>query len=265
MATSRPDPRDWLEGLVARHGAMMTRTEFLKAIRALSARYVERRSVLPDRTPLDSPGKRAAFAGFYAPLHFLTMRAIVRALAAAATPLDAIIDLGCGTGVSSIAWACEMALPPAIDGVDRNAWTLEEARRNCRELHLRARLRSGDLVMELERLASHPRDRVTASRSGMVLGWTLNELARDARDRAERAIHALAAQGRRIIVVEPIGRRLVPWWDDFAARAEGTGGQSREWRVEEPLPPLLAALDRDAGFERDGLTARSVAWLTERT
>ena len=55
----------------------MTRSEFLKAIRALSARYVERRGALPDRSPLDSAGKRAAFAGFYAPLHFLTVRAVI--------------------------------------------------------------------------------------------------------------------------------------------------------------------------------------------
>ncbi len=55
----------------------MTRSEFLKAIRALSARYVERRGVLADRSPIDSAGKRAAFAGFYAPLHFLTVRAVV--------------------------------------------------------------------------------------------------------------------------------------------------------------------------------------------
>jgi hypothetical protein len=36
--------------------------ELTRAIRALSARYVESRAQLPDRSPLDSAGKRAAFA-----------------------------------------------------------------------------------------------------------------------------------------------------------------------------------------------------------
>ena len=261
MTRRHPTDLDqWLDALVARHAAAMTRSEFLKAIRALSSRYVERRSVLPDRSPLDSAGKRAAFAGFYAPLHLVTMRAIVRALGAARFPIGTIVDLGCGTGVASIAWARELAQPAVIDGVDRNAWTIDEARLNCRELGLTARLRRGDLVAALEQLASaRGSDRESAAR-GIVLGWSLNELPRDARDRAERAIHALAGRGAHIVIVEPIGRRLVPWWDDVAARAEGAGARSDEWRFENTLPPAIAALDRDAGFEREGLTARSLVW-----
>jgi hypothetical protein len=74
-------PADWIDTLQTRHRAALTSSEFLKAVRALSARYVERRSTLRDRSPLDSAGKRAAFAAFYAPLHFLTAREIVRAIA----------------------------------------------------------------------------------------------------------------------------------------------------------------------------------------
>ncbi|HEX5070335.1 MAG TPA: class I SAM-dependent methyltransferase [Vicinamibacterales bacterium] len=263
MATGRPDVGAWLDALAARHGAAMSRSEFLKAIRALSARYVERRHLLPDRTPLDSSGKRAAFAGFYAPLHFLTMRAVVRALGAAATPLDSLSDLGCGTGVASIAWAGECAQAPAIEGIDRHAWALEEARRNCRDWRIPARLQRADLVLELERLASRRTETTTSRPRGIVLGWALNELQPDGRGRAERAIHALATH-TAIIIVEPIGRRLVPWWDDVAARAERAGARADEWRFEEPLPAALAALDREAGFVREGLTARSVAWLPRR-
>src|SRR5207247_822586 len=57
----------WLEALGARHRSSFTSSEFLKALRALSARYVERRGALPARSPLDTAGKRAAFAAFYAP------------------------------------------------------------------------------------------------------------------------------------------------------------------------------------------------------
>ena len=54
------DPvHDWLGALVARHTSTLSRAEFLKAVRALSARYVERRQELPRRSPVDSAGKRA--------------------------------------------------------------------------------------------------------------------------------------------------------------------------------------------------------------
>ena len=73
-------------------------------------------------------------------------------------------------------------------------------------------------------------------------------------------MHTLAARGTAILIIEPIGRRLVPWWDDLATRAERAGARSHEWRFDDPLPATLAALDRDAGFEREGLTARTVYW-----
>jgi hypothetical protein len=62
-ATARPmTPDGWIDRVIERHTQSMTRPEFLKAVRALSARYVEQRAALRDRSPLDSAGKRAAFA-----------------------------------------------------------------------------------------------------------------------------------------------------------------------------------------------------------
>jgi hypothetical protein len=52
----------------------------------------------------------------------------------------------------------------------------------------------------------------------------------------------------------------VPWWGDWAARSAAAGARADEWRFLIALPPALAALDRDAGFDRDGLTARSLAF-----
>jgi hypothetical protein len=247
----------------------MTRPEFLKAIRALSSRYVERRGTLPDRSPLDSAGKRAAFAGFYAPLHFLTARAVVRALDERATVLDTLYDMGCGTGVACAAWALEHERPPAITGVDLISWALDDARRNWRSLDLPGRASRGDFVAELEGLAARTQPRRAGAparrqgrldRTGIVLGWSLNELDAGARARAARAIETLAAQGARILAIEPVSRRLVPWWDDWAARCAAAGARADEWRFRVALPPALAALDRDAGFDRDGLTARSLAF-----
>ena len=238
----------------------MTRPEFLKAIRALSARYVEGHGKLPDRSPLDSAGKRAAFAGFYAPIHFLTTRAIVSALGPATSAMTSVIDAGCGTGVAGAAVALEAGNQPAVTGIDLNTWVLDEARETWRSLGLRGRATRGDLVTELERLAATP-DRSRALEGvGVVLGWSLNELDRPGRDRAQRAIAGLAGRGVRILAIEPVARRLVPWWAEWAERSAAAGARSDEWRFPADLPHVLANLDRDAGFHRDGLTARSVAF-----
>ena len=131
--------KEFLEALERRHLANLTRPEFTKAVRALSIRYVERRGQLPTRSPLDSAGKRAAFGLFYAPLHMLTVEAAVAAVAADARPTH-LIDLGCGTGVCSAAWAMSLPSPrPSIDGYDLHPWALDEARWNWRTLGLQGR------------------------------------------------------------------------------------------------------------------------------
>src|SRR5258708_12196032 len=70
----------WLAALEARHLASLTRPELTRALRALSSCYVERRERLTSGAALEGAGKRAAFALFYGPLHFLTVTALVRAL-----------------------------------------------------------------------------------------------------------------------------------------------------------------------------------------
>src|SRR3954464_4922975 len=103
--TGSPDVLEkWLDALHARHVATYRPKEFTHALQALSVRYVERRKELPARSPLDSAGKRAAFAAFYAPLHFLTVREILDRVAGDTAP-SRIVDLGCGTGVCGAAWA----------------------------------------------------------------------------------------------------------------------------------------------------------------
>jgi hypothetical protein len=250
----------WLDGLPARHAGSMRRPEFLKAIRALSARYVEHHGALTDRSPLDSAGKRAAFAGFYAPLHFLTTRAVIAELGGAPPGVETIVDAGCGTGVAGAAWAVACAAPPVITGIDLNGWALDEARATWRALGLRGRTSRADFVTELERLSVGSGRPLTAARTGIILGWSLNEIDKAARLRAQRALDALAGRGARILAIEPVSRKLVPWWDDWSARGVATGARAGEWRFPIALPPVLAALDRDAGFDRDGLTARSLAF-----
>src|SRR5688572_25893030 len=97
----------WLAALDERHLADLTPSEVARALRALSSCYVERRGKLASGGALDSAGKRAAFALFYAPLHFFVVREIVRALPGAPARLSRIVDLGCGTGAAGAAWCLE--------------------------------------------------------------------------------------------------------------------------------------------------------------
>lgn len=257
----------WIDALIDRHCADMTRPELLKAIRALSSRYVERRADLPERSPLDSAGKRAAFATFYSPLHFITAGLVVRALGDDATPRGRMLDLGCGTGVASAAWALASEpgrsdrprRSPVIAGIDRYNWALGEARWNWRALGLTGRATHDDLVQALTstvQRAGH--SGASPSSLGVMLGWSANELDAAARAKTLPALIALADAGAVVIVIEPIARRAAPWWNDWAAVVVEAGGRADEWTFDDALPPTLARLDADAGFDRRQLKARSL-------
>lgn len=247
-----PVPADWLTALEARHLADLRVPEVTRALRALSSAYVERRRTAAGaRTrhvaeTLDSAGKRAAFALFYAPLHFMTVFRIVRALAADVPPPTSILDLGCGTGVAGAAWS-RAAGTVDVMGIDRHPWAADEARWTYRQLGIRGRARQGDLV-RLPRLPPG---------SGVVAAYTLNELADAARTHVEDQLLEAARHGVRVLVVEPIARRITPWWNATAARVVAAGGRADEWRFEEPLPPLVERFDRAAGLDHRINSCRS--------
>jgi len=87
----------------------------------------------------------------------------------------------------------------------------------------------------------------------------VNELDDGRRRRLLEACVALAAGGAAVLVVEPIARSAVPWWDDWAAAFAAIGGRADEWKFDVDLPPALAALDQAAGFRRRALAARSLS------
>jgi hypothetical protein len=259
----------WLQALQTRHRSLLRSSEFLKALRALSARYVERRATLPDRSPLDSAGKRAAFAAFYAPLHFLTTRAIVRALREDARsirpPLDTIVDLGCGTGVAGASWALDdqaarSAERPAarVLAIDMHPWAISEAAWNLACLGVHGSVSRGDLVMKVERLAA--KRHADLHSTGLIAAWSVNELAAPDRRRLLPALVTAARAGATIVVLEPLARSAAPWWDEWADQVIQAGGRADEWRLPAALPALLAEIDEAAGFRRAALTARSL-WL----
>ena len=131
----------WLADLERRHLAELTFPEVSRALRALSATYVERRQKIAEGAALAGAGKRAAFAMFYGPLHFLLVAHIAGELPGAAGEHSTLVDLGCGTGASAAAWATACSRPPAIVGIDRHPWALDESKETFRAFGLSARTR----------------------------------------------------------------------------------------------------------------------------
>lgn len=245
---------DWLTALEGRYRADLTSAEFLKAVRALSARYVERRAALGKRSAVDSLGKRAAFASYYAPLHFLTTREIVRALGAPARSIRRVIDLGCGTGVASAAWALECAPLPDIRGYDVGGWAVREAAWTWRALGLRGRAGYADMFDETSRVCRQTRGGAV----GFLFAWSVNELDTSSRDRLLRVLVSDRPEGSNLLVIEPLARSAAPWWNEWARALAGPGLRQDEWHFDVALPPALASIDEAAGFRREHLGARSL-------
>jgi len=245
----------WLTAAEARYRSELSFTELRRAVQALSSVYVERRDEWRSGgpAPLGSAGKRAAFASYYAPLHFLTVRYVCRGLGAAAAA-SRIVDLGCGTGASGAAWALETAArvgaPASVLGYDHHPWAVEEARFTYRLLGVDGRPRRGDLT----------RVRLPHDGGAILLAYAVNELPDESRDRLLAALIRAARHGTRVLVVEPISRRLSPWWKTWAEAFRRAGGRADDWRFPLELPEPLLRLDRAAGLDHGVLTARSL-WI----
>jgi protein-L-isoaspartate O-methyltransferase len=241
----------WVAELEKRHLADLRVAEVTRALRALSSAYVERRHTVARGAPLDSAGKRAAFALFYAPLHFLAVRHVVESIADATHPPPAaIVDVGCGTGAGGAAWAVAVGGSPVVTGIDRHPWAVAEARWTYRTLALKGSARQGDA----SRLP-HVEQNIA-----VIAAYVLNELPIDLRTRTEDQLFAAAARGARVLVLEPIARGVTPWWGETARRAVQAGGRADEWRFAVDLPLLLRTLDKAAGLNHRELTVRSL-WL----
>ena len=67
----------FLDGFEQRHLADLRFSDVTRALRALSSAYVERReTALAGGAALDGAGKRAAFALYYGPIHFLKLKVV---------------------------------------------------------------------------------------------------------------------------------------------------------------------------------------------
>lgn len=243
------DPRldKWLESLEGRHLANLRFSEVTRALRALSLRYVQRRDRLTERGAFDTAGKRAAYALYYSPLHFMTLSLIAEAIGDPRQPIRTVVDLGCGCGGAGAAWAIQRSSTRVI-GIDSHPWAIGEAALTYRTFGLHADMRRAHA------------ERVAIPRSGdaIVVGWMLNELTESPRTELRDRLRERVRSGAELLVVEPIATRVSPWWSDWVAAFDGMRSRVDEWRFNVDLPDLLLRLDRAAGLRHHELTARSV-------
>jgi hypothetical protein len=237
----------WLTALEVRHLADLRVQEVTRALRALSSAYVQRKGHAIGRS-LDSAGKRAAFALFYAPLHLFTIHRVIGALGIEAEPQPSVLDIGCGTGVAGAAWALATDRAVRVSGIDRHPWAVDEAKWTYRQLGLEGRARTGDLV----RLPP------IGPGTSIVAAYVLNELPAATRELVEARLLEAATQGASVLIVEPISRTATPWWHTTASRFAALGGRADEWRFPVDLPAQLRMLDHAAGLDHRELTARSL-------
>ena len=250
MSSSDDRFGDWLVGLEAKHLAELTFPEVSRALRALSSTYVERRQKLGEGAALSGAGKRAAFALFYGPLHHLLLTHIVESLPGATENIQTLVDLGCGTGASGVAWAAACARPPRVIGIDRHPWVLGEAAAAYRVFGIPATVRQGDIVT-----ANLPKSPVA-----ILAAFTMNELADPERDVLLTRLVERASHGDRVLIVEPLAGFVARWWNRWRGVFEAAGGRADEWRLRTELPPIVAKLDRAAGLNHREITGRSL-WL----
>jgi len=274
--------RSWLAALEERQLANLRFSEVTRALRALSSTYVERReSALADHKALDGAGKRAAFALYYGPIHFLLIQHIVRELGVTFAP-GLVVDLGCGTGVAGAAAATSAAPPLRVFGVDTHPWTLDEARFTYKAFGLHSDVRRSHAAS-----TRFPNDT-----SVVVAAFVVNELKDGDRAALLENIKQLvrlkpdtkaaelvrlkpdttASQSFRlkpgttaedgtkahVLIVEPISQRISPWWNAWAEEFVRMGGRADIWKARIEPPPTVKRLAKAAGLRPDMLTARSL-------
>lgn len=237
----------WMANLEERHLADLQFSETARALRALSTTYVERRERLESKSAFDSAGKRAAYALYYSPLHFLTVQNIAASIDASRA-VRHILDVGCGAGAAGAAWAATQPRPAPVTGLDTHPWALNEAALTYRAFGLEGSTRRAN-VLHLS---------VPRSVDAIAAGWVLNEVTGQTRLALQRTLLDAVKAGRRLLVVEPIATRISPWWDAWAAPFIDAGARVDEWRFRVELPDIVQRLGRAAGLRQEALTARSL-------
>jgi hypothetical protein len=242
----------WLADVVARHSPPLTFPELRKGVRALSSLYVERRAAGPIAPRVrDGQAKRAAFATYYAALHFLTAHhALLRIGPERLGEVRRIHDLGCGTAAAGAALAAALPEPPEVNASDSASWVLPEARRTLAAFGIPATVRRANLRAALRR-----------ARSGdlALLAWVVNELDAPAREEIEHSLCDAIGRGCRVLVLEPLAGGVSPWWPDWSRRFRAEGLREEQVKLRVVLPAWIAKMDRASGLDHAALGARILA------
>ena len=241
----------WLERLESRHLADLTFSEVSRALRALSSAYVERRqTAIPAGKVLDSSGKRAAFALYYGPVHFVAAMRILEALEVPRDRGQPILDVGCGTGAIGAAVAAWIGAR-RVHGIDVHPWALDEARATYASFAL-------DAVVTR---TSVTRLRRPASPSFVVAGYVANELPDGEREVLQRTLLDAVRHGSRLLVIEPLSGRAAPWWDSWASAFTPLGARADIWHLTIAPPDLTVKLGKAAGLTPTSAKVRTIAVL----
>lgn len=240
---------EWLAALEARHLAKLRPSEVSRALRSLSSYYIERRSKLATGAALNTAGKRAAFALFYGPLHFIVTREIIMSIERARYVAQ-ILDLGCGSGAAGAAWALASGRC-TINGIDRHPWAVDEANWTYRQFGITGYARQGGIAgATIRGRKGH----------GILAAYSVNELDDETRAGLISRLIDAKESGSRVLVIEPIAKRALTWWAEWEERFVAAGGRSDEWRFRTDLPERQRLLGRAAGLDPRELTARSL-WM----
>ena len=186
---------------------------------------------------LDSAGKRAAFALFYAPLHFLVTRKSCERFQ--------VRSMACGKCRTSAAGPDPPVRPGRWSRVLRRSgdsmrvrWAVAEARWTYSQLGLAGRAAARDV------------SRATLSAgegTATVVAYVRNELADPARTQLFQRLLTIGLGGDRVLLIEPIARRAMPWWPEweraFVRKAAGrmSGVSPRRCRSGRPRSPVQRA------------------------
>ena len=92
----------------------------------------------------------------------------------------------------------------------------------------------------------------------ILASYTVNELREADRTALLPRLLERAANGDRVLIVEPLARSAARWWKSWADAFVAAGGRADEWRFPAELPPLVAKLDRAAGLNHSQFTGRSL-------
>ncbi len=239
----------WVDALEKRYLADVTFQEARRALEALSAIYTQKRDRLAKGAALDGRGKRAAFAFFYGPLHFMLVQRIVLELGLAEPALTHLTDIGCGTGVGGAAWAALTTPKALVRGVDVDPWAVGEARWTYGYFGLTAQTAKGT--------ADNAR---FPDGSGVVAAYAVNELDDSSRARLLKNLVDAKKRGCRALVLEPIAKTTSPWWPAWVSAFKDIGGRDDEWSFPAELPARLRLMDKAAGLRHDRLKGRTLSF-----